>query len=266
MKPTDANTLQNRTIMVTRPEHQAASFCQMLEGAGASALRCPLLRIAAAPETRALSRLAAEIDSFDLLIFNSPNAASFGIPEIEARCEFRSRVKIAAIGAKTAYALERLGYPVDIVPETGFDSESLLRLPVLENVDGKKIAILRGSGGRELAGSVLRARGAEVSYIQVYERLPAGQGQLEPIEDLLRHRGLDAVAITSGEAFLALWKGLSPATRQLLNQVTFVFGSERIADIAKAQGLRSIIVIADDPSDEAMFSALVNWAARVSKA
>ena len=262
MQPTDGNALKNLAIMVTRPAHQAEPFCQMLERAGASALRCPLLSIAPAPETRALSRLTADIDLFDLLIFNSPNAASFGIPEIEARCNIRARVKIAAIGAKTARTIKRLGHSVDIVPEAGFDSESLLRLPILENVNGMKIAILRGSGGRELTGSVLRARGAEVLYIQIYERLPPSKRQLEQIEELLPLSGLDAVAITSGEAFLALWRGLGPTTRQLLNQSTFVFGSQRIAAIAQAEGLRSLIVIADDPSDEAMFSALVNWARR----
>lgn len=262
MQPTDANTLQNRAIMVTRPAHQAEAFCQMLERAGARALRCPLLSIAPAPQARALSGLTRDIDSFDLLIFNSPNAASFGIPEIEARCNIRGRVKIAAIGAKTASTIKRLGYSVDIVPEAGFDSESLLRLPILENVNGMKIAIFRGSGGRELTGSVLRARGAEVRYIEVYQRLPPSQRQLEQIKELLPLSGLDAVAITSGEAFLALWRGLGPTTRQLLNQSTFVFGSERIAGIARAEGLCSLIVIADDPSDEAMFSALVDWAGR----
>ncbi len=247
--------------MVTRPAHQAESFCRMLALAGANPLRCPLLNISATPTTPSLARLRAELASFDLLIFNSPNAANFGLPLLDLLRNVQGRAKIAAIGVKTAHAIADLGYPVDIVPTTGFDSESLLKLPILEKVGTMKIAILRGPGGRELAGSVLRSRGAEVIYIQVYERRPPTKRQFEQIEQLLLHNRLDAIAITSGEAFLALWRGLGPQLRHLLNQSSFVFGSRRIAGVARSEGLRSPIVVADDPSDEAMFTALLEWAA-----
>lgn len=262
MKPAGAAKLNNERIVVTRPAHQAESFCQMLERAGANALRCPLLIIAPTPNTRSLSRLIQDLDSFDLLLFNSPNAANLGIPQIDSRCNLHGRVRIAAIGAKTAHAITGLGYQVDICPEAGFDSESLLALPILKNVGNTKIAILRGSGGRDLTGSVLRSRGAEVSYIQVYERLPPTKRHFEQIEQILLHTRFDAVAITSGEAFLALWRGVDTKTRQLLNRSTFLFGSRRMADIAQADGLQSLVVIADDPSDESMFSALTDWSGR----
>lgn len=262
MKPAGSDELSNRSIVVTRPAHQAELFCQMLEDAGVNVLRCPLLIISPTPNTRSLSRLIEEIESFDLLLFNSPNAANFGIPQIDSRCNLRGRVKIAAIGAKTAQAITGLGYQVDICPEAGFDSESLLELPILKDVSGIKIAILRGSGGRDLTGAVLRSRGAEVIYIQVYERLPPTQEHFEQIEHMLLHNRVDAVAITSGEAFLALWRGFGSKVQHVLNQITFVFGSRRITDIAQSEGLQSPIVIADDPSDESMFSALVEWARR----
>lgn len=263
MKPAGSVKLDNERIVVTRPAHQAESFCQMLERAGAIALRCPLLTIAPTPNTPSLLHLIENISSFDLLLFNSPNAANLGIPQIDSRCSnLRSRVRIAAIGAKTAHAITDLGYRVDICPKTGFDSESLLALPILENVGGMKIAILRGSGGRDLTSSVLRSRGAEVSHVQVYERRPPTKEHFEQIEQTLLHNRFDAVTITSGEAFLALWKEISTKARQLLNRSTFLFGSKRIADIAQAEGLQSLIVIAADPSDESMFSALTEWAGR----
>ncbi|MDN5870068.1 MAG: uroporphyrinogen-III synthase [Nitrococcus sp.] len=234
----------------------------MLEQVGAKALRCPLLIISPAPNTPSLRRLIEEIDSFDLLLFNSPNAVKFGIAQLGSRCNLRARAKIAAIGAKTAQAISGLGYPADICPEAGFDSESLLQLPIMQNVSGMRIAILRGSGGRDLTESVLRSRGAEVVHVQVYERLPPSKDQLEQIEALLLRESFDAVTITSGEAFLALWSGSDCNLQHLLNQSTFIVGSRRIADIAQAEGLRSFIAVADDPSDESMFSALIEWAAQ----
>ncbi|HET8700050.1 MAG TPA: uroporphyrinogen-III synthase [Nitrococcus sp.] len=235
----------------------------MLEHAGAGVLRCPLLTVSPTPNTRSFLSLMEDIDSFDLLLFNSPNAANLGLPRIESHCSsLPGRMKIAAIGAKTAHTITDLGYQVDICPAAGFDSESLLKLPILQNVSGMKIAILRGAGGRDLSGSVLRARGAEVVYIQVYERLPPTKEEFGRIEQALLHNRFDVVALTSGEAFLALWGGVGAEAQRLLNQATFLFGSRRIAAIAQTQGLQAPIEIADDPSDEAMFLALTAWAER----
>lgn len=259
--PTDR--LSSQRIVVTRPAHQAEGFCQLLERASAIVLRCPLLIISPTPDAPSLLRLMEEIESFDLLLFNSPNAVNFGIPQVDARSKLRGRLRIAAIGAKTAQAITSLGYSVDICPDSGFDSESLLKLPVLNDVSGMKIGILRGSGGRDLTGSVLRSRGAEVIYVQVYERQPPTKDQLERIEHTLLGNGVDAVTITSGEAFLALWRGVDFRTRQQLNQTTFLFGSKRLAELARAEGLQALVEIAHDPSDESMFSALTQWAARL---
>lgn len=262
MNPAGSDKLRDKRIVVTRPAHQAEPFCRMLEQAGANVLRCPLLIISPAPNTRSLRRLIEEIDSFNLLLFNSPNAANFGIPHIASRCNLHGRAKIAAIGAKTAQAISGLGYHVDICPEAGFDSESLLQLPILQDVSGMRIAILRGSGGRDLTESVLRSRGAEVIHVQVYERLPPSEHQFEQIEAMLLYNGFDVVTITSGEAFLALWSGSDSKLRHLLNQSAFIVGSRRIADIAQTEGLRSVIAVADDPSDKSMFSALIKWSAQ----
>lgn len=262
MNPVVTEKLVDKRIVVTRPAHQAEPFCRMLEQAGAIVLPCPLLIITPAPNAPSLLRLIEEIDSIDLLLFNSPNAANFGIAQIASRCNLRGRAKIAAIGAKTAQAITSLGYQVDICPEAGFDSESLLQLPILQHVRGMRIAILRGSGGRDVTKSVLRSRGAEVIHVQVYERLPPSKDQFEQIEALLLHKGFDAVTITSGEAFLALWSGSNSKLQHLLNQSAFIFGSRRIAAMAQTKGLRSFIAIADDPSDESMFSALLDWSAQ----
>ena len=265
MKPADSAQLNNKGIVVTRPAHQAERFCQMLECAGANVLRCPLLIISPTPDSRSLLHLMEAIDSFDLLLFNSPNAANLGIPRIKARCKRHARLRIAAIGAKTAQAITSQGYQVDICPQAGFDSESLLKLPILKDMSGMKVAILRGSGGRDLTGSVLRARGAEVTYVQVYERRAPSKEHFEQIEHRLLHERFDAVVITSGEAFLSLWNGVGAKARQLLNQSTFFFGSRRMADVAQSAGLQSRRAIADDPSDESMYSALIEWAGQAPR-
>jgi hypothetical protein len=83
----------------------------------------------------------------------------------------------------------------------GFDSESLLKEPALNDVNGKRIRIIRGSEGRELLAETLRERGATVDYLSVYERvLPKiSAGQLLEVETAWLAGRINAITIMSVE-------------------------------------------------------------------
>jgi uroporphyrinogen-III synthase len=59
---------------------------------------------------------------------------------------------------------------VDIAPDSHFTSEGLLAHSELQVIKGKTILIVRGKGGREKLRNGLLERGAEVDYLEVYQR------------------------------------------------------------------------------------------------
>ncbi|WP_296815495.1 uroporphyrinogen-III synthase [Thiobacillus sp.] len=58
----------------------------------------------------------------------------------------------------------------DVVTPDGQDSEAVLALPQLQAVAGRQVVIVRGVGGRALMADTLRARGADVHFMECYRR------------------------------------------------------------------------------------------------
>lgn|SRR5690625_966842 len=246
--------LEGRRIMVTRPAHQADNFCKLLAEAGATALRCPAMRIAAPADRASLERLVEQLDSFDFLMFNSPNAAHHGIAFIHAHRDIPGHLTLGAIGAKTAQAVAAWGYTVDVTPPVNFDSETFLQQPSVANMQSKRVAILRGQDGRMLLGETLRQRGALVEFIETYRRLPPTPAEAEQIRQAL-HQNLDAIAVTSSETLTNLINCLDSQGLERLSETLLVVGHPRIAAAAHNQDLK-LLVTAADPSDNAMFATL----------
>ena len=146
-----SDDLRGRGILVTRPRAQAAPLARLIEQAGGRALLFPAIEIEDVPAPGALSRL----HEFDLVIFVSPTAVAKAMPQVRA---WPAGPRVAAVGAGTRRALEKHGIANVIAPATGADSEALLATPELGDVAGKRIAILRGDGGRALLGDTFVER------------------------------------------------------------------------------------------------------------
>ena len=140
---------------MTRPRAQAARLARLIEQSGGQAQLFPAIEIEDVPVPAALARL----HEFDLAIFVSPTAVAKAMPHIKVWPE---RVRVAAVGAGTRRALEKHGIANVIAPTAGADSEALLATREVGDVAGKRIAILRGDGGRALLGDTFIERGANV--------------------------------------------------------------------------------------------------------
>lgn len=244
-------------VLITRPEHQAEHLCQLIEAEGGAAVRYPALVIKPRPDRAAVRAAIGPADRYDLIIFISANSVRFGADFLDQRHD----VAIAAVGQPTAAALNAAGFRVSLMPAQGAGSEELLAMPQLAHMAGKRVLILRGSGGRELLSEVLTARGAIVQYAEVYTREPAKpSAQLQSeIELLWRQGGIRAYAATSVELLDALVGIVTPRCRELMDSTALVTGSRRVAEAAARLGLGSPIVLADSPDDAAMTGALIRW-------
>lgn len=166
--PTADNRLAGIRVLVTRPASQAAGLMDLIRAAGGEPVPFPTLAIEpAAPGAAQVEQLS----NCDTVIFVSANAARHGYP-ILRRLDDTGR-RIIAVGRATRQALADMGCRDIDTPAGGpSSSEGLLALPSLQDVAGRAICIVRGRDGRETLKRGLAARGARVSYLECYRRLP----------------------------------------------------------------------------------------------
>jgi uroporphyrinogen-III synthase len=250
---TSTQPLAGLNIVVTRPREQAAQLAQRIVQAGGNAVLFPLLEIGPAADPQSLRELVARLHEFSLAIFISPNAVRYGMEAIRSGNASLAGLKAATVGQGSAKALRSLGVREIIAPQERFDSEALLALPELQDVNGGRVVIFRGDGGRELLGDTLKARGATVEYAECYQRLKPQQDTAA-----LFSANPDAVTVTSSEALGYLWDMLDDAARTRLAAVPLFAPHTRIAEAAQRLGWRNVRITAG--GDDGLFSGLVAWA------
>ncbi len=238
------HALQGLTVLVTRPDTRQQELQQAIEAAGGRCVAFPLLAIEPVSEQSARDKLRRQVenlDQFDLLIFISTNAAAFGGELIDSYWpQFPVGVAVLAVGPTTAEAVrDRLACEVSS-SENGMASEDLLELPALKNVEGKKIALFRGVGGRELLATTLRERGAQVDYFEVYRRITVDYPN-EALVNEIEAAGVNVITAFSGESLNRLLElAREPAQRSTLLALSLIVPSQRVADMATAEGFTSV--------------------------
>ena len=247
--------LAGLTVLVTRPAGQAGGLCERIAGAGGVAIGAPLLRIAAAANPEAAQALLNDQAPWDWLIFVSANAVRHAAALGDWRACTAGRTRLAAVGEATAAALAQAGLRVALAPRPPFNSEALLADPLLAEVRGQRVLIVRGAGGREHLAAELRARGAEVAYAEVYQRLPATATEFAPHLAAWADGRYDAVVVTSGEALNSLTSLLRGAGLDPRQGPALVVPGARLAALARQSGWPQVIV-AEQAGDEAVLAAL----------
>ena len=147
--------LAGRSVVVTRPAQQAQAFARLVSGAGGRPILFPAIEIREMEDSGPFARLVDRLDDFDLAIFVSPNAVERAMGLIRGRRAFPPRLRVATVGGGSVRALERFGITGVLAPQGRFDSEALAELPELAAMNGWRVVIFRGAGGRETLGEVL---------------------------------------------------------------------------------------------------------------
>ena len=245
--------LAGLNIVVTRPREQAAQLAQRIAQAGGKAILFPLLEISPVADPQPLRALIARLHEFDLAIFISPNAVSYGMEAALAAGAWPAKLKIATVGQGSAKALRELGVKEVIAPQDKFDSEALLALPELQKVAGWRVVIFRGDGGRKLLDDTLKARGAIVEYAACYQRAKPQQ-DVSTLFAAVPH----AITVTSSEALRHLWDMLDEPNRVRLSSVPLFVPHTRIAGAAHELGWRDVVTTAG--GDDGLLAGLIAWA------
>ena len=245
--------LHRAGILVTRPAHQAAGLCGLIESHNGVAIGFPALEILP-PVDQALP--ASQLhQASGIVIFVSPNAVQFGLRLLGDE-RLSPELTLGAVGNATAKALTDAGYRVDLVPQGRYDSEGLLALPALRRVAGKPVLIVRGVGGRPLLGESLQQRGADLVYAEVYRRACP---DTDPSGLLARWSGeVSLVTATSNEVLENLRTILGVEGWPLLRRTPLLVISERMQAMAREMGFERIL-LAEQAADQAILQCICDW-------
>lgn len=248
--------LSGKRVLVTRPSHQAENLCHLIESQGGIPVCFATLGIAPIENGDKIRATLSHLESWQWLIFISANAVTMHSYYLDdAKIKRVTGQRVVAVGKATATALEKAGLPVDLVPDSSFNTEALLAMPELQHMQGQRCLIVRGVGGRETLADTLRERGAEVEYLEVYQRVIPDTDTAE-ITGLLEQNKLDAITITSGEALQNLLALLDKKYHPALRALPLTVVSDRIKEIAQALGFK-IIAVTKNPSDTALLETVI---------
>ncbi|MEK7769002.1 MAG: uroporphyrinogen-III synthase [Pseudomonadota bacterium] len=244
------------TILVTRPAHQAGNLVAAIRAAGGNPVLFPVLEIRDEKDPRPLLDLIACLDEFDLAIFISPNAVNKAMNLILTKRALPPGLRIAVVGQGSARELKQFGVSEVIAPTTRFDSEALLDMAELQQIEGKRVVIFRGDGGRELLGETLVKRGATVRYAECYSRVRPDT-DIAPLLQTWASNALHAIVVASSEGLRNLFDMVGDAGQSWLRKTPLFVSHERIAHIAKQLGCVDVILTA--AGDEGLLRGLSDY-------
>ena len=220
--------LFGRTVLVTRPRHQAETLSAQLQQLGANVLYQPAIEIREPFDWGPVDIVIQRMNDFDWLVFSSSNGAHFFLRRLLALGkDMRSLggVRLAAIGPATVEALAEYRLKADFQPAT-FRAEALAEALAL-HVRGQRVFLARASRGREVLAALLTAAGADVVQAVVYESRDIETPAADVVEALSAGR-IDWITVTSsaiarslvklfGEALLRTRRvAISPLTAETL--------------------------------------------------
>jgi uroporphyrinogen III methyltransferase / synthase len=169
--------LAGRSVAVTRARAQVSGLAERLRSLGADVVEAPAIKIVP------LDGPVPDPQRYDLVCLTSPN----GVRLLFQRLLDRGRdarvfggARVAAIGPGTAAALADRGIVADIVPER-FVAEGLVE--ALADLPVNRALVARAADARDVLPDALRARGADVDVVALYETVaePLAEWQLDAI-------------------------------------------------------------------------------------
>jgi uroporphyrinogen III methyltransferase/synthase len=251
--------LAGRTIMVTRPVHQADALSDALGELGAAVLAQPAIEIGPPPDWRPVDAAIAELPSFAWVVFSSANGVRYFLERVlhhalDARA--LGGVRLAAIGPATADALAEFRLRADVQPAQ-YRAEALAEA-LLPAARGQRVLLIRASRGREALAEGLHAGGVLVQQAVCYESRDMTAPRPD-VADALAAGRVDWITVTSSAIACSLVRlfgenlkraklaAISPLTASVLTEAGYP--PSAIASEYAADGLVDALVAAETGGD-----------------
>ena len=224
--------LSEWTVLSLRPRGQhAVAHCET-KMRGAKFLACSSIKLEAIENDVALKKVLV----CDQIIVTSPAAARFAAKS--AVFSVIEKTRWFALGKGTSAVLEKSGITKITIALEGSNSESLLALPDLQNLNGKEIGLITAPGGRGVIEPSLIKRGAKVHICHVYRRklVKINSKQIQGIEQVDLPF---AVLCSSQEVFESFWHQIPMRAQEKMNQGLWVLSSSRLEGLIRQAGMQN---------------------------
>ena len=196
---TGAGSLAGRRVVVTRGLDKSDRLSTLLEEAGATVLRVPLITaeaIATEAEVRAaLGRLRSGGESGRAWLVITSEIGVHAVAQAAKTADLAG-VAVAVVGPATAAALRSFGVEPELVA-SGQEAESLASELAKRPVAGAAALVIAAAGGRNVVAPVLAAAGARVEVLEAY-RTVMPDGAADQLRAAFAGRDVDAITFTSG--------------------------------------------------------------------
>lgn len=238
--PVNLNGLR---ILNTRPRAQGKLLTHAIHLAGGICLELPALTISA--PSRPWLKALPNLHTIDQAIFISANAVNYFFNMLEQHhMTWPPSIRMIAIGDATAAAISERKCLVHQIPKIP-NSEHLLQLAALQQINNLNILLIKGEGGRLLIAKTLASRGAHVTSLSVYRRrLPNISAR--KINSLWQDDCVDTILFTSQQTMHNLFTLFGKEALPWLRSKPCFVISQRLADTAAALGIETIITCSYD--------------------
>ncbi|OXM86875.1 uroporphyrinogen-III C-methyltransferase [Paenibacillus rigui] len=255
--------LFGRRILVTRARSQASELVSQIEDLGGEAVEFPVIRTQppSKPQARQeLSEAIGRLAEFDWVLFTSVNGVDHFFDQlrhqgVDIRKLFNAR--IAAVGPKTAAALESRGLLVDVLPSK-FQGDELLASIEAELRPGQRILLPTADIAKAYIPAKLQSLGLQVTEVDVYETVLDTTGGAEVIE-LLQQKSIHIITFTSSSTvtnlILALQELGAEQPLDLLQGVQIACIGPMTAQTAREAGL-NVDYVAEEATVESLVQSL----------
>ena len=223
------------TLVSLRPRGQHAAMRRAARALGGQLLALSPWALLARTDAATRSALTQGLQA-DRVVFTSP-AAAHAAARLAALAAPHPGQWLA-VGAGTAAALHRHGAPGVLAPDR-MDSEGLLGLPELAQLQGRTATLVTAPGGRGLIAPTLEARGAQLRRVDVYKRMPLAPAP-RTLQRLRQRPDPWILALSSAEALAWVMAQLPTDLLARLRASSVVAASERLATLAERDGFARI--------------------------
>ncbi|QPB43602.1 uroporphyrinogen-III synthase [Rodentibacter haemolyticus] len=229
-------------VLVTRPDERGKQLVDLLNQSGVVALHLPLFTFESGSDLKNLPSKLNQLNTGDYVFLVSKSAVDFSVNTLkEIGFQWRRDLQYFTVGQRTAEYFSCQSECVIYYPISQENSEGLLALSSMQQLDKKQILILRGNGGREFFPSQAKQRGAVVDILECYRREPIIYNNEEQTS-ICKRSGVDTLVVTSLDILNSLIEFVPDNEQDWLKNCRLVTVSSRIAESAKQYGWQNIIL------------------------